>query len=416
MKRIFNILILISGIFLTSCIREELPEEVFVGDKEVLAMLEFSHKDYERINISTKATLDLIPESRVQNMFIYIFAGDKRIYASYFDNNNRYSTLDLVEDAAENCWMVENRSSNDPNDAETTGYVKIKAPEVSGGTLYVMTNIDADMVNISPEKLNTVRTLDDVENLTASLNQEITSRNGYFPMSFKTGINIKDGTVTLGEPISLERMDAKVMVNIRVATDNELIETEDAVTTTQTLKEFIPESWRVVNIPKGAYVFGKDDKDYDEAGYFSTEPVVFETKGTQNFTYEDSDGNPHTVNSPVNGFSFYMLENREEPKASVHGKYHQRDKRVKDELGQYTKTGDKWVYAPEDGTYLEIKGEVIMTVDVSSEAKQQQLSAATTYYIHLGDFIHSETNDVDPKDNYDIERNIIRLLLRGSVR
>ena len=45
-----------------------------------------------------------------------------------------------------------------------------------------------------------------------------------------------------------------------------------------------------------------------------------------------------------------------------------------------------WVYAPEEGTYLEIKGEVVMVVDVSSEAKTQQLSADVTYYVHLGDF------------------------------
>lgn len=395
------------GFLLLSCIHEDMLEkESFLGEKEVLAMLEFSHEDFDLVEISTKATLGVVPESRIQNMFMCIFVEGKRVYASYFDADNRYSSLEEMNKTTINCWTVSNKSSDDPND-KTSGIIKIKSPVISGGAMYIIANIDADMVNISPEKLNTVRTESDLQNLTASLNQEITSRNGYFPMSFKTSIDIAgNGAVELGDEIELERLDSKVMVNIRVATDNELETTEDGVTTKQTLKEFVPESWRVVNLPKGTYVFGRE-QDYDEAGYFSTEPVVFETKGTQNFTYEDSDGNPHTVNSPVNGFSFYMLENREEPKASVHGKYHQRDKRVKDELGQYTKTGDKWVYAPEDGTYLEIKGEVIMTVDVSSEAKQQQLSAATTYYIHLGDFIHSETNDVDPKDNYDIERNTI---------
>ena len=409
MIRFLKISCILSILSLISCINEELPEElVSLGDDEVVAMIPFSHAEFEEINISTKATLDLVPESRVQNMFICIFAGDKRVYASYFDYHNRLSTKKEVEDSAENCWMVENRSSNNPSDTETRGHIKIKSPTISaGGVMYIISNIDADMVNISPEKLNTVRTKSDLENLTASLNQEITSRNGYFPMSFKTNIEIKDdGTVTLSAPVYLERLDSKVLVNIRVATDNELETTEDRVTTKQTLKEFIPESWRVVNLPKGAYVFDRN-ADFDESGYFSTEPVVFETKGSQDFTYKDNKDVYHTVNSPVNGFSFYMLENREEKKKSVNGDYHLRDKRVKNADGEYVKTGDKWVYAPEDATYLEIKGEVIMTVDVSSEAKQQQLSAAVTYYIHLGDFIHSETGGVDAMDNYDVERNTI---------
>ena len=395
------------GFLLLSCIHEDMLEkESFLGEKEVLAMLEFSHEDFDLVEISTKATLGVVPESRIQNMFMCIFVEGKRVYASYFDADNRYSSLEEMNKTTINCWTVSNKSSDDPND-KTSGIIKIKSPVISGGAMYIIANIDADMVNISPEKLNTVRTESDLQNLTASLNQEITSRNGCFPMSFKTSIDIAgNGAVELGDEIELERLDSKVMVNIRVATDNELETTEDGVTTKQTLKEFVPESWRVVNLPNGTYVFGRE-QDYNEAGYFSTEPVVFETKGNQNFTYKGADGNFHTVNSPVNGFSFYMLENREEPKASVNGKYHQRDKRIKDASGQYTNTGDKWVYAPEDGTYLEIKGEVIMTVDVSSEAKQQQLSAATTYYIHLGDFIHSETDGVDAKDNYDVERNTI---------
>ena len=408
MTRFFHIAALFLVFLTVSCVREELQEKSeFVSDEQTLALLEFTHSDFERVNISTKATLELVPESRVQNMFVSIFVGDKRVYAHYFDAANKLSDKDEVIASDDNSWCVANRSSNDPSAQETTGHIMIKSPAFSGGTIYLITNIDADMVNISPEKLNTVRTRSDLDDLTASLNQEITSRNGYFPMSYKTAIDIAaDGTVTLGSPISLQRMDAKVMVNIRVATNNELETTEDGVITKQTLKEFIPESWRVVNIPKGAYVFGKD-ADYDESGYFSTEPVVFETKGTQSFMYEDSKGDPHMAESPVNGFSFYMLENREDAKVSAEGDYHLRDKRVKDADGEYTKTGDKWVYAPEDATYIEIKGEVIMTVDVSSEAKQQQLSAAVTYYIHLGDFIHSETEDVDAKDNYDVERNTI---------
>lgn len=410
MNRILKIVVVtILSLYATACMQEELSEnEMYVGEEEVLATLKFSHKDFDVVNITTRATLDLIPESRVQNLFVYIFVGEKRVYAHYFDRDDLVENQAEVEQSEDNCWYISNRSSNVPTDQETTGYMRIKAPTFSGGDIYLVANIDADMVNISPEKLNTVRTRADIDNLTASLNQSITSRNGYFPMSCRTTIDIADdGRVTLGSPISLTRLDAKIKVGVRVATDNELvINTEDGETETQTLKEFIPESWRVVNIPQGSYVFDKTS-DYNASGYFSTDPVVFETKTVHTFTYTDSEGASHTVDSPVNGFSFYMLENREKYKKSVEGNYHLRDKRVKDASGQYTKTGDKWVYAPEDATYLEIKGEVIMTVDVSSEAKQQQLSAAVTYYIHLGDFFNSQTDGVTTLDNYSINRNTI---------
>lgn len=395
----------LAALCFAACIRVEIQEPYSTANQQA-GIIYFTHRDYDKVNVTTKATLDLIPESRIQNMFIYIFdSNDKRIYAHYFDQSNKLLDEANISNKDINCWQVTNRMSNNPADTETSGYIKIKSPHCTDGTIYVVANIDADMVNISPEKLNTVRTVGDLENLSASLNQEITSRNGYFPMSFKSGIDINDdGTVTLDKEMQLVRLDAKVMVNFRVATDNELEKTEgegqDAITTKQTLKEFIPESWRVVNIPKGSYVFEKNT-DYDDAGYFDTEPVVFETKGTEEFTYTNGSNN-YTVTSPVNGFSFYMVENRETASASTGGKYHLRDKREKDDNGRYTTDADGgiWVYAPEDGTYLEVKGEVVMVVDVSSEAKQQQLSAAVTYYIHLGDLTES-------MDNYSISRNTI---------
>lgn len=403
MRRLY--ILYLAALCFAACIRVEIQEPYSTANQQA-GIIYFTHRDYDKVNVTTKATLDLIPESRIQNMFIYIFdSNDKRIYAHYFDQSNKLLEEANISNKDINCWQVTNRMSNNPADTETSGYIKIKSPHCTDGTIYVVANIDADMVNISPEKLNTVRTVGDLENLSASLNQEITSRNGYFPMSFKSGIDINDdGTVTLDKEMQLVRLDAKVMVNFRVATDNELEKTEgegqDAITTKQTLKEFIPESWRVVNIPKGSYVFEKNT-DYDDAGYFDTEPVVFETKGTEEFTYTNGSNN-YTVTSPVNGFSFYMVENRETASASTGGKYHLRDKREKDDNGRYTTDADGgiWVYAPEDGTYLEVKGEVVMVVDVSSEAKQQQLSAAVTYYIHLGDLTES-------MDNYSISRNTI---------
>lgn len=397
-----------------SCIREDVEDGlVCVGGNEVLASFDFHHEDYDEVTITTKATLGIVPESRVQNIYVYIFAGNNKVYSHYFDNLNLMTSPQVVQNAGVNCWYVSNRTAEGTSD-KTHGTIKIKAPELTGGTIYLIANVNADMVNISPEKLNIIKTEDELKALAATLNQEITSRNGYFPMvAFADGIAVdgKTGEVTCNSNadlnLHLKRMDAKVKVNLRVATDNELSVTEDEIKTTQTLKEFVPQSWRVVNIPKGAYVVERNSEDCEASGYFDTEAVNFEEAGSMEFTYTNSSGVDTTVTSPVNSFSFYMLENRESTnkKKSVDKDYHKRDLRLKNSAGEYDMTsGNIWEYAPENGTYLEIKGEVIMDVDVSNEAKTQQLVSAVTYYVHLGDVVHSETEH-DAHDNYDVERN-----------
>ena len=382
-----------------SCIEENLVPPS-VGDEEVLVDLDFGGSAFDMVHVGTKATLDVIPESRVSNMFVFVFVGEKRYYAHYFDKDCLKASMDEVRSSSVNCWYVDQMSSS--TDAATNGVLRIKCPAVTGAQIYIMANIDADMVNVSPEKLNTITTLTQLKALTAVLNQEITSRNGLFPMAgvsdlvdisskgiFPTGST--SGTVK----VTLERFDAKVMVNFRVATDYELSkdegEGEGKVTTIQRLKEFRPESWCVRNLPKGCYIIPQD-ADAEE-GYFDTTPVIFETSGTESFTVGET-----TSQSAVNGFSFYMLENRETPKQTVTS-FSKREQKNKAN-GLFDSSSGIWTNAPENGTYLEVKGEVVMEVDVSTEAKKQQLAADVTYYIHLGD-VKSDIND------YSIKRNTI---------
>lgn len=57
-----------------------------------------------------------------------------------------------------------------------------------------------------------------------------------------------------------------------------------------------------------------------------------------------------------------------------------------------------WEYAPETATYLIVKGQVAMDVDVGVGAPAQTLNADVVYYIHLGDIRTS-------KDDYSVNRN-----------
>ena len=394
-----------------------------VGTEEVFATLRFGHETSEPINITTRATLDVVPESRVQNMFVYLCVGDACVYTHYFDKENLMGTESEVTSAKWSCWYVNNLGTgeNPAMDKDATnGVVRMRTADVDGATLYLIANIDADMVNISPEKLNTIRTRQEIENLTATLNQEITSRNGYFPMgAVVRNVSISNNTVMAeGKQVVAElvRLDAKIRVNVRTAIGNinkeEEGEGDDKVVTRQRLDGFIPESWRVVNLPKGAYVMpyvvgegARADRDYDEIGYFNTDEVGFEDTTEELFTFTNTEtGKDETVTQKTHSFSFYMLENEESVNkgGSVEDNYHLRDRRTKDPVtGKYINGGTDggiWDYAPENSTYLEIKGQIEMVVDVSTSAKQQHLAADVTYYIHLGDFATS-------MDNYDVLRN-----------
>ena len=394
MKRLFILSVIVC--LLSGCVEEKLlpPSE---SGKEVLVNLEFGGSSLEEVKVGTKATLDVIPESRVSNMFVFVFVGEKRYYAHYFDSDCLKASKEEVRNSSVNCWYVDQMTS--ATDVATNGVLRIKCPAITGAKIYIMANIDADMVNVSPEKLNMITTLSQLKALTAVLNQEITSRNCLFPMAgvseevdissagiFPTGST--SGTVK----VILERFDAKVKVNFRVATDYELSEDEGGVTTIQRLKEFRPESWCVRNLPKGCYIIPQD-ADAEE-GYFDTTPVIFETSGTESFTVGET-----TYQSAVNGFSFYMLENREKAKKPV-SSVSEREQKNKDANGLFDSSKGIWTNAPENGTYLEVKGEVVMEVDVSNEAKTQQLAADVTYYIHLG-------NVASSVNNYSIERNTI---------
>ncbi len=387
--------------------------------------IDFGDNSFDEVNITTRATLDNTAESRVSNLFVFLFNGEgKRLYGRFFDTSNRLdSESELLKSKVDSWWVTGNATTN-----ATECKVRIYAPGVTGGSLYILANVNADMVNISPDKLRFVQTLADLEAMTASLNQQITERNGFFPMTGSaSSITVSKGDITIpvseenpDGKIALTRLDAKVAVKLRVAKGFEESFTNAAgVTTYHKIDSFVPQSWQVVNLPRTAFVLPHDEDAKNEKGkkeLFSTLEKKFETRGPDVVSYEytDKDGVHKTVTdtqTEAHGFSFYMLENRFAPdpdrkipetQVENEGKgYHARDTRKKDDKGAYLPdpdgTGDIWKYAPAEGTYLVIKGEVVMAVDVN-EGRDQQLSADVVYYIHLGDF-GSNIND------YNVERN-----------
>ena len=150
------ILVLVGGLVLSGCVDDELWEKAIVGDKEVWANLPFGCPSQEQVTITTRATYELQYESVVQNLYVFIFANNERVYGHYFDAEDKLSTQNAVQTATEEKWWVQNMTSSDGE--RTKGTVRMKVPVISNNAeVYVIANLDLNFLNISEEHLNMVR-------------------------------------------------------------------------------------------------------------------------------------------------------------------------------------------------------------------------------------------------------------------
>ena len=397
-KRILHTIVLwAAALTCISCVKENFtPSQSGVGEARFL--LDFGVKD--DIAIQTKSTLDAKAESRVFNLYVFVFnsKGDK-VTGEYFDSKNLKASADEVRNATDNCWYVSNSTT-------TTGSVLFNCSAGEGFTLYVLSNLDSDMVRISSDVLAaTVRTENDLKNFTAYLNQKIVTRNGYFPMSGKiSGITISDsnsatsGKTNITGKVMLSRIDAKVRFVFKTGN------TPDAQG--QTIKSFEPRQWKVVNVPRTGYILPRNEdcvnvapatakEDYSKyaAGFFDTEFVNFED----------------FPESGTSGFSFYMMENRQTPKKALAG-YQDRSRAQKHASGlnekctvTYSLDGQEisrdmrmFEYANDFSTYVVVTGYVEM--ELVDDKAGKVLGGDVQYIIHLGDW----RNDIA---NFNTERN-----------
>lgn len=385
-KRILHTIVLWAAALVSiSCVKENFtPSQSGVGEARFL--LDFGVKD--DVAIQTKSTLDAKAESRVFNLYVFVFnSNGHKVAGEYFDSKNLKASTTEVENATDNCWYVSNSTT-------TKGSVLFNCSAGEGLTLYVLSNLDSDMVRISSDVLAaTVRTEDDLKNFTAYLNQKIVTRNGYFPMSGKiSDLTINDSnSETLGRTpitgkVKLQRIDAKVRFVFKTGN------TPDAQG--QTIKSFEPRQWKVVNVPRTGYVLPRNEdcvnvapttakEDYSKyaAGFFDTEFVNFED----------------FPKSGTSGFSFYMMENRQMPKKALAG-YQDRSRSKKLDSGlnekytvKYSLDGQEisrdmrmFEYANDFSTYVVVTGYVEM--ELVDDKAGKVLGGDVQYIIHLGDW------------------------------
>lgn len=401
---------LLLSAMLCSCVKENLRPQDMPAEGESTVRLKFSSSDPEIV--FTKATLNHKSENSIYNIFVFVFdENGNRVYGHWFEEE------DAVEDGRTGdgaYWHVNNRESG-----TTTGWIQFRCRNGSGMKIYLIANLDSDMVRISSDLLQyNIRTEAELLAAPVTLNQQVVSRNGYFLMTGKMD------RVTIGEkdsgwyeisggPLTLTRLDAKVRFKFVTGTRPD--------ERGQEIKSFTPNQWKVVNVPAGSKLMDTgtdavavpsdaptDDYPSYAGGFFDTPWINFEDYNTDGST----------------GFSFYMLENRKQPKRAFDS-YNDRSRQLKDDSGmnrsvtvEYSGTdGAKasremllFENANDFSTYVVVSGQVEMDLVNSDEG--QTLNAEVQYIIHLGDWDaeiygpgHWDDDRYSGVMNFDTERN-----------
>lgn len=406
-KRYFStIFAAIFLLMMTSCVREQFAPGGLTGGEGYL-YLKFGSAP--NVEISTKATLKAESENRIMNLYVFVFDKDgHKIHSKWYselERTNSVGELDVIEEG----WYRENNSQSDQ---PSTGVIKIKSPSGSGFKIYVLANIDGDMVKISSEMLShNINTEKDINNFQVYINQETTSRNGYFPMSGSiSGVTVSDGggiTISGGGSGSLilRRMDAKIKFMFKTGTRPD----ENG----QVIQSFEPKGWRVFNIPKTAFLMERNedacsvDPNTPTEDYSQYASLFFDSEWANFEEFPDQ---------KTSSFSFYMPENRQMPKNSSFTNYQDRSRQKKTATGlnevqtvEYTslsgKTSTKsmriFQNANDFSTYVLVSAKVIMKL-TGSEAGQT-LGGDVLYLIHLGDWnstIHNGSSEHWNDDEY----------------
>ena len=384
------------------CVREEFRSGG-LAEGEGWLTLQFGSSD--NVEIQTRATLNHASENRVLNAYLFLFdSGGNKVYGKWFGTLEKVESDNAVLSAGEDCWYVKNATSSGE---KTTGSIKIKAPAGTGFRLYLLTNLDADMVRVSSDVLaHNIDSEADLKKFPVYLNQETVSRNGYFPMSGNlSDIDIADGGSTSGGELNLTRLDAKVRFIFKAG------DREDE--RGQTIKSFTAKQWRVINVPRTSNMMaesgiGKDAGAVDPAtgidNYPEHAPDFFDSSWTN---FEDFTA------AGTSEFSFYMLENRQTPKAAP-ATYQDRSRQIKLADGHNKSTSVTYTNpasgkqesrsmrifqnANDFSTYVLVSGRVEMKLE--NDDAGQTLAADVQYLIHLGDWTQGTSGSSWSSDQY----------------
>ncbi len=417
MKRHIAILLSIAALLLGGCVKEQFGPDTVLKDGEGWLYINFGAKD--AVQISTKATLGYASENQILNIYVFIFdSKGNKVFGNWLQSEDRLDSEDAVRASSlDKCWYVANTSTEG---TPSRGCLKVKVPAGQNMTVYLITNLNADMVKISSDLLaSSVNNEQDLKEFTMQLNQYTVSRNAYFPMSgSQKGIDVTGTNQDLNSKyeLKLKRLDSKI--NFKFVTGTR----PDAKG--QVAKSFQALQWKVVNVPVTSRVIEDQDKDAYMADPTMNTPEQY-AEAAQYFFDTDWVNYESAESSKDMSFSFYMMENRQTPKNSSFKSYNDRSREVKTAAGlnssvhvdyidkrgrNVSKNIKQFVNANDFSTYVVVEGRVEMVLH--DDDKGKVLGADVVYLIHLGDWnssIHPDgkyyDDEYDKVADYGVKRN-----------
>ena len=420
-KRILNIFTacVLTILGSLSCQREELAPSTGGADalKEGECWLYMNFGSKPESTVSTKFTLGQ-EENNIYNIFVFVFGPNgHKLYANWLRSSDLLADEAAVRASSKDSWWVNNSTADN---VMAKGGFKIKSSAGENLSAYLIANLDADMVKISSDLLShSINTEDDLKNFILYMNVESVNRNGLFPMTaHASGITMSESNGnsivdmnTSSTPVLFERVDAKVKFVFKVGDRYD--------PNKQTASSFTPKQWKVVNVPNTAYVFERDEDSYEVPSELPTSDYSLYASRFFDTPWR----NFEEVSSTSSGFSFYMLENRQNPKNKSFTSYNDRSRQIKTSAGLNEKLVVDYVNslgknvskqflrfqnANDFSTYVLVTGRVDM--ELKDDAAGQVLGGDVQYLIHLGNWNYTAgdawNSDVyEGATNYNTERN-----------
>ncbi|MBQ3942094.1 MAG: DUF4906 domain-containing protein [Bacteroidales bacterium] len=399
MRSLSRIAALLALLTTLSCIREESgPESAYPCYPEgtpVMLNIGFGVPDQLDVTIGTKAESSRTDEARVRDLYVMLFDEDGvNFYRHYFTFEHLNNSLQNLDSNSNEGWYVENSNNS-------FGVVKIATLSKPNCTLVMLANVDNTITTLNHrdavDVLSSIGSLSELQSVRVTLEQEIVDRADVFLMMDMLQ-NVNTGDLVWGHfdgneasynknnghfQLQLKPLDAKVKFWIKYNQDYIDPEKSEA------------RKWQVFNVPSECYLLPSADAP-SSVTYFDTQKAFFE--GTDD---------THTFQI----FSFYMLENRQEPASDQKianlesPSYYLREKESDPSSDDPT-----FIYAPQNSTY--VKFDLLLGLktqgiqDIVGPGAKHALTTDAMYTVHLGQFGNSNPNDTEYDwDNYDVERS-----------
>jgi len=323
-----------------------------------------------------KASSRVPDDNVVFDLYVLIFdANGNKTGSGYFDDLNNGNT------------------TSQPNTTGSDNYVTIDT-KTGPSYVYGIANISG-ATNVYEDddfrsKLDDIQNKEELLNLSPVLYEQIDRVGNSYIMSGMAISDERDNTYLIEEgqdikTLKLRRLDSHITFNIKAAAGC----------------TFRPTSYQVFNVPKKVYLIEREasreialantwdgTNDEDEDDFFDTQEVT------------------GTLSTDMS-FNFWMVENRQNGKRSIpDNDYNQREKEEKNSNvsdSKPTVSNGDYVYAPDKGTYVVLKGD--FTGNSTVEGNEGAVEASVSYTIHLG-YVDQNADDFFSNRNTKYTYNI----------